>query len=258
MINHDQLLKDIQSQKFTQMEISQRNNCSTSTVVRAIKAHNLGIGQGKRSYSIWKFKESSESLCYLIGIYITDGWITKQHGTSHPNQIGIVSTTSEIIAHSKICISDLGLRWNERKDARPLLRKGKKPQHGLMIYSTDFATWLQNSCNHKSKIPNFIFDAPLEHQLAFIAGIIDGDGHVTTHGSILIRGVDSWLKTLPRLLEIMAIRSAGLKVSEILPSGKTYYRVSIRRSDFRQIGGWCIVQSKYERILSALDTRRRK
>jgi hypothetical protein len=257
MVNHKQLLKDIQCRKFTQNEIAKRNNCSCATVVRAIKSHDLGIGQGKRSYSIWQFRESSEALCYLIGMYITDGWIAKQKNT-HPNQVIITSTTPEIIEYCKICISSIGLRWHNRKDAHPLLRKGKKPQYGVAIYSTDFATWLQRSCDCKSQIPSFVFISPISHQLAFIAGIIDGDGHVTKEGSILIRGVDSWLTMLPGLLELMNIRSAGLKVSEILLSGKNYYRVSIRRSDLREKSGWCVAPSKYERLLYAVDTRQRR
>lgn len=255
MVNHKQLLEDIQSRKYSQDEIAKRNNCSRSTVVRVIRTNHLGIGQGRRIFNVWRFSETSESLCYLMGIYITDGWIARNYNTRQVNQFSISSTTPEIIEHSKGCILAIGIQWRERKILPSGIHKGKKTQHAITTYSADFASWLYTICEDKSKIPGPVFNAPTPDKLAFLAGIIDGDGHVAKDGSIRIRGTDNWLSELPRLLETLNIRTSGFNRVSILPTGKSYYGVSINRADFRALGGWCIVPSKMDRILNAKETR---
>lgn len=254
MIDKTLILQDLRDRKLTQGQIAQKYGCGRATIVRLVKKHGLQIGRGISNY--WTFTASSEALAYVIGAYITDGMIGRDHRTNKPKQLVLNSSTEEFTQHIHDCLTKLDMSPRLGIHHSPT-RKGRSDLFSVAGYSSMFATWLLETCQGKSKIPTFLLHAPLSHQLAFLAGAIDGDGHVTKHGSIRIRGVDEWLKELPTLLAIMGIRTSGYKTEAILQSGKSYYRVSIKRADFRALGGWCIINAKRDRILNAKDTRNR-
>lgn len=254
MINKQAIIQDLRERKLTQGEIAIKNNCSRTTVIRLVKSDNLQIGRGVRNH--WEFTQSSEELAYIIGAYLTDGNVARDYRNKSIRQFSLNNTSDEFIQKAHSCLIALGLNPRFSKPRQKISgHLGSKTMLSVSSYSSMFSTWLYDTCQKKSKIPDFLIIAPLSHQLSFLAGAIDGDGHVTKFGSILIRGVDSWLKMLPRLLELMNIRSAGLKISETLSSGKIYYRVSIHRTDLRGMGGWCVIPFKYDRLLNAADTR---
>jgi len=202
------------------------------------------------------FTKSSPELCYSIGMFLTDGWIRKEYKTKKPVTVAYVSTTSVLIEYLFECFLFLGQNPKLQKPQSKFTRshKGNKTLYTIHINSTQFATWLLNITDSKKVIPQFIFTAPVEDKLSFIAGMIDGDGRVRKDGSIEIRMTADCLLQLPVLAESIGIRS-GIRVERILDSGKIYRSCRIRRSDYRSIGGTCIHPIKSERILYAKDNR---
>lgn len=250
MVNKESITQDLIARKLTQGEIARKNNCSITTVQRLAREEGLGLGRGRKNY--WEFTQSSEALAYIIGAYLTDGFVRRSYRTKEPTQFSVSVTSYEFVAQVERCLDQCGLKPKRQQD---IVRDDRLPRFTISTYCSMFATWIHNQCRGKAQIPDYLFSVPFTHQLAFLAGIIDGDGHVTKDGSIKIRGIDDWIKMLPTLLEHMQIRSSGLKVSELLKSGKAYFRVSIRRSDFRDKNGWCAIPEKQYRIVHAVETR---
>lgn len=255
MINHNAIIADLIECKLTRGQIATKHQCSYMSVIRIIRKHNLFIGRGKRPSNLWQYSGTSKELLYLIGLYITDGNLGFSQ-SGHARQFIINNTDCLLTDYATECFKKINI--NPKTSTRTnhsLTHLGTKSIFSVSVYNSDFAGWINSTCNYKACIPDIVFTAPIEHQLAFLAGIIDGDGHVTKMGVIRIRGIDMWLSQLPLLLETMQIRTSGFKPTEVLESGTIYNMVSIHRSDFRSLGGWCISANKMERIQNAKDER---
>ena len=250
MSNLQSILADLKAKQLTQGEIARKNHVSVRTVTRVAKKYELQIGRGIKNY--WEFTESSISLTYLIGVYLTDGYITKTYQTGAPSSFALANTSKEYIDYTFQCMESCGLKPKYQATRKGnQLKNSVQDQYVVAAYNSIFANWLLCECHKKNRIPSFVFDAPVTHQLALIAGAIDGDEFVDKSGSIRIRGIDLWLKDLERLLAIINIRTSGLKVERILESGKPYYTVGIKRGDYRKLGGTCIIPEKAQRIAEA-------
>lgn len=250
MIDHEAIAKDLNERKLTQIAIAKKHGCSPATVVRVARAIGFSIGRGTKNW--WEFKQSSAELAYLVGVYLTDG-------TAHNRGFSHATVDAEFAARTEQCLDACAVKRG-KTSYRIFTKQSRNVQPMFVVnsYSVIFSSWLRVNCTDKSKIPSFLWDAPIEHKVAFVSAAIDGDGHVTLSGSILIRGKDGWLRQLPEFLHTMGVRSNGVCVDEILPSGIEYLRVSIRRSDFRALNPQLSIPSKQDRLLNARDTRKRK
>jgi len=246
------IIHDLKARQLTQIQIAIKHSVSQGTVCRLAKKHNLQFGQGRRPSSYWSFKASPD-LAYLIGIYITDGWLSCNHTTRKWNQVSIVTTTDAITIRTKEAILGIGLK--PRVARRTPNGKGSKLQTIITIYHTVFATWLHDTCNRKAQIPSYLFDAPIAHKLEFLAGVIDGDGSVSKAGYIKVNGSYHWITQLPAFIGCAGIRTPKLNTVCILASGKPYYQLSINRSDYLALGGTTYHPQKKERITHGKETR---
>lgn len=251
MIDKQAIILDLQEKKLTQGQIAQKHNCSRITVVRIVKEYNLQYGQGFSHH--WSFSVLTPELSYLIGIYLTDGYIRYGYRTGNINQFEIGSTTPEISqkCHEFLKLSGLPSRISYRDRTRT----GRQATYLTSCYSTHFSTWLHDICHKKSVIPEIIMNASLENKIAFISGAIDGDGTVSRYGIIYIRGIDDWLLMLPNLLDTLSIPCTGCQVASILPSGKEYRRVFINRKYFIKLNPQCHHPIKQDRMYNAKETR---
>ena len=178
-INHTKLKKLLALKKYTYQEIADIVSCNITTVDRMAKKYNLQKGQGVKNY--WEFSENSVFLSYLLGIVLTDGSIGKGYKNNKPNLVSVFLTTPEIINHSSFCFGKIGLKTTVKKINHGEGHLGKKEAYRLSNYSSMFALWLSNITCCKSIIPDFTFTSNAGCQLAFLAGIIDGDGMVSRH-----------------------------------------------------------------------------
>lgn len=245
MIDHAAIANDLLERKLNQLEIAKKHDCSPSTVVRVAREIGFTIGRGVSNH--WVFKEVSVELAYLIGVYLTDGSAHKA-GFSH------TSTSLEYATATEQCLDKCGIARSRTGIRRPH-NSQHKIQYSVQSHCSMFSKWLKSVCAGKSQIPTVLWDAPIEHKVAFVCGAIDGDGHVTVDGGILIRGKDNWLRQLPEFLHQMGVRSNGVHVNEILPSGLEYLRVPIRRDDFRKLNPQLAIPEKQDRLMNAKNTR---
>jgi len=250
MTNHDGIVSDLREHKLSYLKIAEKHGCNPRTVF--IDAQRFGLQYGRGTKNWWQFDQLSPELSYLMGAYITDGTITKEYKTGNLTGINISSTTSEYLEYIRKCISCIGLVPHEcSRGPTDTIRWGNKPQHAVAAYSRMFAKWIYDQCDQKSKIPQIIFNATEQNKINFVAGAIDGDGSVDKEGCIRIREIDKWLFDLPALLRTIGIRCSDCRLVEVLPSGKLYNGLSIRRSDYVKHGGFCVIPFKQDRLMNA-------
>lgn len=254
MIDKEEIRNLILTRRYTHSEIADMCQCSRATVQRFSRKEGIGTGQGVKNF--WEFRQSSESLCFIIGAYLTDGYVSYHYKTKTPSTFGVAGIDLDFLDYVRDCLLDNGLK-SSVSEVDVSRRLGNAPQRKVSAYSTMFATWLTDVCNKKSSIPDFIFDAPISHQVAFVSAAIDGDGSVSSDGTIKIRGIDHWLYDLVSLLGVMGIRTSGCQTETVLESGKPYFRVGIRREDFRALNPVCSIPRKQNRILYGVETRKR-
>lgn len=248
------ILEDLNAHELRHHQIAEKHGVSISTVTRLAQKHNLQMGRG-RKYN-WIFEKSSPELAYIVGAYITDGTISKDERLHQYRRMVITNTNVDMMNKIYESMTKCNLH---PKCGKPMLsnasHKGVKPKHTISTNVSMFARWLASECGYKTHIPKYLFTSPLEDKLAFLAGVIDGDGSVSLQGTISIAGIDEWLNELAPLLLSMGISTKGAYPTSVLPSGKTLYRISINRKTFLAAGGWCAIGYKMERALNAHDTR---
>jgi hypothetical protein len=202
---------------------------------------------GEQQANDWRYSGMSPALAYIIGTYLTDGWINIKRHT-----LGLDVTSETFAIYFTDCLRSIGLKpANEIRTKHGLTHKGKLPVHRTHVYSRTLCSWLKESCADKTRIPQQIFDAAPECQMSFICGAIDGDGMISNEGgSIAIYGCSLWMSELPALLARIDIRTTGYHFIKALPSGKRFHSVRIRREDFLERNGFSAVSYKQENLMN--------
>jgi len=199
----------------------------------------------------WQLKHWSTSLSYLMGLIITDGTFCREYKTKRLRSVKVYNTTPEIIDQAASCFHELGFNpkiHTRMQKPNELVKNPRKPIIHLTIHHSIFALWVARVTQEKQCIPPDLFTASIQIKLAFISGIIDGDGAVAPKGAIRVKGSDGWIAQLPDFLKEAGIRSGKLNLCRVLKSGKSYYGVSVRRQDFVTQGGYCHHPIKQYRI----------
>lgn len=202
---------------------------------------------GEKQVDDWTYTSMSPELAYIVGSYLTDGWVNIKRHT-----LGLDVTSETFAKYFTECLVKVGLQpANAIRTKLPKTHKGKRAIHRSHVYSRTLCVWLKEQCCEKEKIPLAIFQSSLECQIAFLAGAIDGDGMVANEGGhIAVYGCCAWMSELPILLQWMNIRTGGYRFIKTLESGKDFYAVSVHRQDFIDRNGFCAVDYKQENILN--------
>lgn len=253
----EKIIIELNQKLLSHSQIAEKYNCSLSAISQIAKEHSLQFGRGKKYH--WSFIDSTPEFAYLMGAFITDGYVGKNHRTKKPIQVTFSSVDIEFINRIQHCLEVCNLHPRRQKDNdRIESRLGNKTQYVIATYVSDFANWALIETDSKSKIPAFLHSAPIADKVAFLSGVIDGDGYVAKEGTIRIREVDKWLSDLPEFCRSIGVRATDYELAELLPSGKEYMGVYIRRSDFMKLGGYCYIPEKQNRLTNGKDTRKRK
>ena len=202
---------------------------------------------GAKQANDWYYSVMSPELAYIIGAYITDGWVNLKRHT-----LGLDVTSESFSDYFTDCLKLIGLSpGNAIRTKHGANHKGKLPAYRTHVYSRTLCIWLKQNTDDKKRIPQQIFNAPIECQIAFLSGTIDGDGMVSNEGgNIAVYGSSHWMIQLPSLLTQMNIRTGGYRFIKTLPSGKNYYAVSIHRQDFIDKQGFSAVSYKHDNLIT--------
>ena len=117
----------------------------------------------------------------LLGILMADGNINQERYfrvSLHPKEEALINFVEETIK------TEFNLHVTKYKNPR-----GGRQEVQLIASSKPIATFLKNSRilvkGRNRRIPSWIFNASRELKLAFIKGLIDGDGHLDKYGDIV-------------------------------------------------------------------------
>jgi DNA-binding transcriptional regulator WhiA len=244
MIKDKLLLDDlILSRQYSTSQVSILADVSRATVNRRIKY--LGVGKGRGVKHLWVYDDMTTNLAYVIGAFITDGSLSREYQTRKIRGLQFHVVDNEFADHYEKCLRSIGLPAN--RYIVPISGKMKQIQQGILCSSSAFARWISDQTGiHKDRIPDCIIGANTECKNAFLAGVIDGDGHVTNKGCIRVRSTMQWIHDLPKVVEALGIRAT--QNTGKAPNGKDYYMVSIHRGDFIKNSGHCFINRKLHRI----------
>jgi len=250
-MNTELLKKLYYNPKLKVYEIAAILGCSRNTVRQEFKALGLPVRYAKP----WiPPNPCIPEFGYFLGAWLADGYARLKNG-----QTQFFNTSYDMMVAVKCCIETLGTLKDVKIVIRPSKgRKGTKPLYSISIYNITFTRWLVKQFEYKDKISSYIFNASSRAKVAFLSGIIDGDGYISKDGEIIIQNTSKFILSLPQLCKSISIHSTTPKISQIFPSGKIYWRMTIRRKDFLNQGGLCVISHKLARLLNPIPRKRPK
>lgn len=117
-----------------------------------------------------------ERTAYLVGVYLTDGSIYK-------NQFYLESIDRDFCEKVLLTLENILEHFN--KNIRYIEPRKKSDgykysaTYRIKISSIELCQWLMKITDHKQKIPDEILNSDKNILLAFLAGLMDGDGGIS-------------------------------------------------------------------------------
>lgn len=210
---------------------------------------------------------SSENLdkemAYLLGVYLTDGSIVRDSKWKSCWKFSLKSIDREFPEFTLEClkkhlpeceasVSEYAARERFWEDGR--VSKCQK-QYGIAVGFTKYAEWFREQTGEKHHIPFIIWKAPLQIKKWFIAGVMDGDGYITSHtrpdGSFQwktgLGGVaEGWVHDFKNLLHQMGIGTNKEEIKKY--KGGPFVTFTIKIKDFSSHGLFFTIKRKVERL----------
>lgn len=195
--------------------------------------------------------ETSTAWAYLTGVYLGDGCVYNHQGYL----VFVLSVKDQDFAHatrdalkrlSSHTVSICG--FQDRRFA------GAAPAHRLRCGDPKLAQALRDQTDNKQRIPDWLFDAPTEQRLAFVAGLMDSEGYVclkdNRQGATLgFKSTDVWFEDFLRLLQSLGIMHGKVGVEKPRKPGyRTPRRISIKLASWVRAGAYFRIGRKQERV----------
>jgi len=141
-------------------------------------------------------KSLNENIGYLLGTFLSDGWISEDYGTKKHPRIGFYGGTSKEIAEkvAQIIEKEFNYKPTIEKKEYKLKSKGKKCIYSVRINIKIINYFFVSNFNLKNvnaftkKIPQQIFNSPQKVIFSFISGLIDGDGSIHKNRNMIHYG----------------------------------------------------------------------
>jgi hypothetical protein len=141
---------------------------------------------------VGKLDYTNEDLMWLLGVYVGDGH-SRIRGKSGGEVCWSVPESDPI--HDEVCRVLMQLGYNP-----------KKSRGWIAVYRYELAKFIMEEGFagnvYTKRIPEWIFTLPRSQITAFLAGLIDSDGHVDKHGHAVLTSVNKQLLESAKLLAI--------------------------------------------------------
>jgi hypothetical protein len=195
-------------------------------------------------------KSAGKSFAYLVGVFLGDGCVSNT--SAYQMMFRLNTIDADFAAATTAALEEVGyesaVRTHEVKRGRP--------NHALVCHATPLCRWLRDVTDYKKRIPASIFLAPRDHQLAFIAGLMDSEGFVGANSNptnrrfyMGFKSCDPWVPDFIRLLEITGIRIGKVQTEAPLKPGyKAPTRFTIKMQSWIDAGGYFNIRRKQERV----------
>ena len=206
-----------------------------------MSADNLA---GKAQYD--KDNLSKEELAYLFGVYLGDGCCYKNKSfTIVSGDKDVIERTSEIVKH-------LFKKEGRLSEIHP----NNKILFRFRAYNKELFEALTSQTKNKSELPSFVLNADFKIITAFVAGLMDTDGYISTginkygwqrYSLGFINSAD-WLENFIFLLQKNGVK-VGKKTLKKKYRGqdeKDCYQININLRSFTEKGFYFNCERKQE------------
>jgi hypothetical protein len=196
----------------------------------------------------------TSAFAYFVGVYLGDGWM----GNAGRNYRFRLNTIDMDFAESTANAIEMmtGIKPTIFSHS---VTKSNKLNHSICITMRDWS-WVVDSCEKKSLIPDYIWDMPRAAKLAFVAGIMDSEGYCGkgTRGRLTIglKACDKWIMDFHRFMSNLGV-VIGKIGHETLPSNKVAIRYHFPVDSFVKNGCYFTIQRKQKRIVEKLSNPQR-
>jgi DNA gyrase subunit A len=142
----------------------------------------------------------NESMAYLLGLFVSDGWISEDYGRKKLPRIGFTAGINKEIATKVVSIFKQEFNYIptiETKSYRYLDKQGRifnNKQYTLRINRKAINEFFVSNFSLKrqwaltKKIPLQIFNSPQNIIFSFISGLIEGDGCISSKRNVIHYG----------------------------------------------------------------------
>ncbi len=164
----------------------------------------------------------NENIAYLLGLFVSDGWISEDYGRKKWPRIGFTVGINKEIAERVVSIFKQEFNYIptvETKKHSYLNKQGKifnSEQYTLRINRKVINEFFVSNFSLKGKwaltkeIPLQIFNSPKSIIFSFISGLIEGDGHLSLERNLIHYGSisEKLINQLQILLQCQGIFSS--------------------------------------------------
>lgn len=211
----------------------------------------------------------NKELAYLLGVYLTDGSISKQESFTFSlkaiDRDFVENTLRAYKAINPQCTASVYEQaprtryWDDGRVSKTQIQYCINV--GFAKYGARFKEWTGD----KHHLPTIIWNAPLQVKRWFIAGIMDGDGWISktprpipskrSQYRLGIGGIkDGWVWEFEKLLQKMGVKTCKPEIC--VDKRKTpFVRFSINNESFTSNGLFFTILRKQNRLLDYIKER---
>lgn len=182
-------------------------------------------------------KYLNENIGYLLGIFLSDGWISEDYGLKKYPRICFYGGTDKEIAEKVVTLveKEFGYRPTIQEKKYQMKPKEKRSIYFVRINRKEINDFFVSNFNLKNvnaftkKIPSQIFSSPGKIVYSFISGLIDGDGSVHKNRNMIHYGSIS--EELINQLMLLLQHNGIFSSKHIFKDLKTHYVANKKITD---------------------------
>lgn len=194
-------------------------------------------------------QSAGKTWAYLLGVFLGDGCVTTNQG--YPkfrlNTIDLDFAEATREALRAFTERPVGLHTHA-------VSKSSKPNHSIACGDPLICAALREETESKAKLPEWIFTAPRDQKLAFIAGLMDSEGYVCVkqgrgQAHMGFKSTDLWFYDFLKLMQSVGIVHGKIGVERPRKPGyRTPRRVTIKMRSWIDAGAYFRIARKQERV----------
>lgn len=194
-------------------------------------------------------QSAGKTWAYLLGVYLGDGCVTTNNGRPVFRLNTIDRDFAEATKEALSTLTEKAVTI-----CTHAVSKSSKPNHALNCGDVAICEALKAETDSKDKLPDWIFTAPKDVKLAFIAGVMDSEGYVSVkqgrgQACMGIKSTDLWFLDFVRLMQTVGVLSGKVGVEKPnKPGYRTPRRVTIKMRSWVDAGAYFHIARKQERV----------
>jgi hypothetical protein len=187
---------------------------------KEIEAKTAAITSVSNSKYFWSYSEMTPALAYIIGTYLTDGYIF-----NHASTIELQVVHQDFA--NKFANSIIAIQPDQHISRRLIQPTGKRKQLVYRVTATNkrLCSWLLDRTKKKANIPQELLQADYDSRISCFIALMDGDGGKNPYPYIAT--TYSWLDDAFILAKSIGLDPRNIFNSHILPNGKIYRKFTL-------------------------------